>query len=350
MKIQWQACTELGQSTAQISGCSPCRSLTDKLSFRSLHKSAMPCTSAVRGYSAKGHNSLPYHTANTGIPADTGAAAHLSFAFLPSSEAASSWTSCSWKAQWPPATCFWRVFLSFQLGCKSSSLQQLFHQLQSLLLQSHLCQQHKPQAWLSSGYRARTASKKDTQPPAGTQRKAGCAEWTWVALPWRLMVSWKLCLQDISVAEAGGSPALQATAWGGNARFNPSGKAAVSVCVQAPTWTFFKQLTAMSDLLLHMRCPTLRVIANPGSAHFPPTLWDPYCTEQSILSLWGCALKDKSAALERVEAYLSYAMPAHEIQGTWDLIPHSLPQCTVLLRCAAAAFMKAFITSPFSFL
>lgn len=76
---------------------------------------------------------------------------------------------------------------------------------------------------------------------------------------------------DISVAEAGGSPALQATAWGGNARFNPSGKAAVSVGVQPPTWPFFKQLTAMSDLLLHMRCPTLRTIANPGSAHFPST-------------------------------------------------------------------------------
>lgn len=107
-----------------------------------------------------------------------GAVAQLSFVFLPSSEAARSCTSCSQKAQWPPATCFWRVFLRFQLGYKTSSLQQLSHQLQSLLLQSHLCQQRRLQAWLSPGYRAGTAPKKDAQPPARTQRKAGCAEGT----------------------------------------------------------------------------------------------------------------------------------------------------------------------------
>lgn len=38
-----------------------------------------------KGYSAKGHNPLLYHPANTGIPAGIGAVAQLSFVFLPSS-------------------------------------------------------------------------------------------------------------------------------------------------------------------------------------------------------------------------------------------------------------------------
>lgn len=59
---------------------------------------------------------------------------------------------------------------------------------------------------------------------------------------------------------------------GGNARSNPSGKAAVSVGVQAPAWTFFKG-SQLSVICLSVRSsPTLRGIAKPASAHFPSTL------------------------------------------------------------------------------
>lgn len=124
--------------------------------------------------------------------------------------------------------------------------------------------------------------------------------------------------QDASATEAGGSRALQSRRLWRKCQVQPFWKGSHFCGCPGSSLDVFQGLSALSDLLLCARQPHTARCCQASQCPFSIHTRDPCCTEWSVLSHRGCALKDKSAALERVEEHLSNAMPAHESPETWN--------------------------------